>query len=419
MKILAIDPGQFESGFVVVVYSFENKQFFISEAGKTVNSAVINAVETATVLEMVIVERPQSFGQTWGESLIETAMIVGEIRHAARHRGNGVSIYYLTRKQVTGQLCGSAKSGDPGVRAALIEALGPPGTKREPGPTWGVKTDAWQALGLCVAWLEKNRDEFLEDGKRNPAFTCVCFATDRLTGKRLESEITWANVVANGWAKPKGQKQIPSKWVTMTRQMFRYRSASWWARTFDPGATMGLSFHDEAEDATAENESAGLRQPRRRSEVKAASDAESVKAQAEILIEPSTERNPSPEREAEPVPRAAGGASPDQPVLPLDEGAEGVEGDDGPEIEETKAEIIEDDGPADEKTQLAQMLVDAEAGVLREIEKALGENFDRVDALARFYASAKLTWDADDLLDMAENAIEDCVKVAIEEIKAL
>jgi len=54
------------------------------------------------------------------------------------------------RKEVKIYLCGSMKAKDPNIRQALIDRLGDPGTKKNPGPTYGVKSHAWSALAVAV-----------------------------------------------------------------------------------------------------------------------------------------------------------------------------------------------------------------------------------------------------------------------------
>lgn len=60
----------------------------------------------------------------------------------------------------------------------------------------------------------------------------------------LESTpITWNMVKAEGWASKAG-----SKWLTMADQMFRYRAAAFWGRTYAPELLMGIVTKEEAED---------------------------------------------------------------------------------------------------------------------------------------------------------------------------
>jgi hypothetical protein len=64
-------------------------------------------------------------------------------------------------------------------------------------------------------------------------------SSDKLCG----SWITWKMVKAEGWLDKAG-----SKWKTMPEQMFRYRAAAFWQRTYAPEIGMGFSTAEEVED---------------------------------------------------------------------------------------------------------------------------------------------------------------------------
>lgn len=53
----------------------------------------------------------------------------------------------------------------------------------------------------------------------------------------------WAMVDGEGWSKKAG-----SKWLTMPEQMFRYRAASFWARTYAPEISMGFPTQEDIMD---------------------------------------------------------------------------------------------------------------------------------------------------------------------------
>lgn len=55
--------------------------------------------------------------------------------------------------------------------------------------------------------------------------------------------VTWDMVKAEGWYDKSG-----SKWKTMPDQMFRYRAAAFFARTFCPDVLMGLQTVEETRD---------------------------------------------------------------------------------------------------------------------------------------------------------------------------
>jgi hypothetical protein len=64
----------------------------------------------------------------------------------------------MPRKDVKLHLCGQTRAKDSNIRAALIDRFGGKekaiGKKASPGPLYGLKADAWQALALAVTWLD-------------------------------------------------------------------------------------------------------------------------------------------------------------------------------------------------------------------------------------------------------------------------
>ena len=106
---------------------------------------------------LVLIERVRSQGQS-GNSLLETSETVGRLQQSALAGGHEVRL--IPRSMVLTSL-GCRKRGAPGgksmdsrVGAAVRALLGPKGTKGAPGPTYGVKRHAWQALGLACAYHE-------------------------------------------------------------------------------------------------------------------------------------------------------------------------------------------------------------------------------------------------------------------------
>lgn len=75
-------------------------------------------------------------------------------------------------------------------------------------------------------------------------------ATNRETGKLcVGSPVTWDMVMAEGWYDKNG-----SKWKTMPDQMFRYRCAAFFARTFCPEVLNGLQTVEELRDVRGYDE---------------------------------------------------------------------------------------------------------------------------------------------------------------------
>ncbi len=81
-------------------------------------------------------------------------LVIGRIEQAA---GNVDRVF---RREVKLALCNSMQAKDANVRRALLDmypATGggktpQVGTKGKPGPLYGVKSHAWAALGVGVAW---------------------------------------------------------------------------------------------------------------------------------------------------------------------------------------------------------------------------------------------------------------------------
>jgi len=87
-----------------------------------------------------------------------------------------------------------------------------------------------------------------EGERMTPEWTCTAYATDRRTGELCEMALTWATVKSMGWLEPRGERRIPSLWLSMPDQFFRYRSASWFINAFCPEVTLGLPSKEELED---------------------------------------------------------------------------------------------------------------------------------------------------------------------------
>lgn len=139
-RILAIDPGTTQSGWV----NFDDG---IVCSGVMQNEDVLRHVGEAQAT-VLAVEMIASYGMPVGAEVFETCVYIGELKREWELKGGRFLRVY--RKDVKMHLCGTPRAKDPNIRQALIDLLGPPGTKREPGPTFGVKSHAWAALGVAV-----------------------------------------------------------------------------------------------------------------------------------------------------------------------------------------------------------------------------------------------------------------------------
>jgi hypothetical protein len=138
--ILAIDPGTEQSGWC----DFEDGR--VTGSGVIPNADMLWAVQHQSVAVLAI-EMVASYGMPVGREVFETVRWIGRFQQAWRQPDDVMLIY---RRDVKLCLCGSMKAKDANVWQALIDKLGPVGTKKEPGPLYGVKSHARSAVAVAV-----------------------------------------------------------------------------------------------------------------------------------------------------------------------------------------------------------------------------------------------------------------------------
>lgn len=147
-RVMAIDPGTTESGWAI----FEEGR--VVESGISPNDLLLDNLlfdcdgEASCAIEMIA-----SYGMAVGKEVFETCVWIG--RFCERwHSHTGHLPRLIPRLAVKLHLCKSPKAKDANIRQALIDKLGPQGTKKDPGPTYGVKSHAWAALAVAVTASE-------------------------------------------------------------------------------------------------------------------------------------------------------------------------------------------------------------------------------------------------------------------------
>lgn len=159
MRLLAIDPGTTESAWVV----WDGSK--IINAGKDPNEMLLGVIRrrgpiggmwvAACCIEMVA-----SFGMPVGAEVFETVFWIGKFAEAF----GDTNTYRLTRIAIKNHLCHSSKAKDANIRQAIIDRLGPVGTKKAPGPCYGVCGDIWSALAVALTWWDTHHTVHREHG---------------------------------------------------------------------------------------------------------------------------------------------------------------------------------------------------------------------------------------------------------------
>lgn len=163
-RILAIDPGTNSSGIVLLKTS--NKGIIMSDSEAPNPDILMHIIpREANVLTSIVIEMMDSYGMAVGASTFKTLVWIGRFYEATTHRLDGSypdDPTLITRRNVKLHLCNSTRATDANVRRACLDRyarLGGGktpeiGTKSQPGPLYGVKSHAMQALGLALTHLE-------------------------------------------------------------------------------------------------------------------------------------------------------------------------------------------------------------------------------------------------------------------------
>lgn len=153
MIVLGIDPGPTHCG--AVIYDSDERGIVLAWKSLSVSDAIemVGRHGPTGALDLVAIERVQSYGIA-GASLLRTAEVGGMLHQCASNLG--LDVVWLYRREVLRGLDVTGKGNrDSLVRQRLIEIFGgdrktAQGTKKQPGPLYGVSSHAWQALAVAV-----------------------------------------------------------------------------------------------------------------------------------------------------------------------------------------------------------------------------------------------------------------------------
>lgn len=142
MRVLAIDPGTTESAYVT--WDNELKQQW---SGFVNNDALLDELRRVRC-SVAAIEMVASYGMAVGREVFETCVWIGRFQQVLLDSYCNVEL--IKRQPVKLHHCQSPKAKDGNVRQALIDKYGPPGTKKAPGLTYGLKSHTWQAFAIAT-----------------------------------------------------------------------------------------------------------------------------------------------------------------------------------------------------------------------------------------------------------------------------
>ncbi len=163
--ILAIDPGNIESGVVLI----EESNFKPLIAEKIDNEQLLYKICSGEYenfyreesINHVAIEMIASYGMAVGQSVFETCIFIGRLKETiyfTNQLSTPPNLKYIYRKDEKINLCNSMKAKDSNIIQALIDRFAPntsnkgKGTKKEPGWFYGFKKDIWQAYAVGVTY---------------------------------------------------------------------------------------------------------------------------------------------------------------------------------------------------------------------------------------------------------------------------
>ena len=157
MTILALDPGNTQTGYAVI----EMPEFRLVEFGKIGNDVMLDRIVRSDLppVDAVAIEMVASYGMAVGREVFETCVWIGRFHQAADHPNT----HYVYRKEEKEILCGSLRAKDANIRQALIDRYAKhdlkngKGTKANPDIFYGVSKDVWAAIAVGVTYYELTR----------------------------------------------------------------------------------------------------------------------------------------------------------------------------------------------------------------------------------------------------------------------
>jgi hypothetical protein len=157
MKLLAIDPGDVQSAYVIV--GADRRPI---KTGKVPNDELRTSIRSWVsdrLIDHVAIEMIASYGMPVGREVFETCVWIGRFQEAAVSAIPVDATLTLTvayRRDVKLHHCHDSRAKDSNIAQALVDRFAPgqpnkgKGTKAEPGWFHGFAADIWQAYALGV-----------------------------------------------------------------------------------------------------------------------------------------------------------------------------------------------------------------------------------------------------------------------------
>jgi len=165
VRVLAIDPGNVQSAYVLMDRSYrplrfgkiDNEQMRETIGEIMTEHALLGARANGQL--MTVIEMVASYGMAVGKTVFETCVWIGRYMEIV---GDAERMF---RQDVKLNLCGQKRAKDTNIRRALIDRFAVhdlkngKGTKKDPDWFYGFHDDIWSAYAVGVTYLDKIKEE--------------------------------------------------------------------------------------------------------------------------------------------------------------------------------------------------------------------------------------------------------------------
>jgi hypothetical protein len=160
VRLLAIDPGSEQSAWLI----WDDDAGKPLEMGIQPNEKVLELCRYMPA-EAVAIEKVASYGMAVGAEVFETVFWSGRYAEAFCH--SGLPLYRPSRMAIKMHLCHNSRAKDANIRQALVDRFTQPGqpavgTKKNPGPLYGVHADLWSALAVALVVTDQPTLQLVE-----------------------------------------------------------------------------------------------------------------------------------------------------------------------------------------------------------------------------------------------------------------
>ena len=156
--ILAIDPGNIQSGYVLVEHDGKEIRKVL-DVGKVPNGEMYSVF--FSTYDHLAIEMVAGMGMPVGQEVFDTCFWIGRFWEFATLYGVSHPPQKIFRREEKLYLCGRASAKDVNIRQALVDRYAPgepnygKGTKKNPGFFYGFAADMWAAMAVATTYFDK------------------------------------------------------------------------------------------------------------------------------------------------------------------------------------------------------------------------------------------------------------------------